>query len=152
MMSPHARARRGARFGIAGLLVAGALSASSCAHAPVARGIRSPATDRQTAARLLARFDSLRVANRIPGLAVVILSDTTVVLSEGLGYANVDQREPVTPDTPFNIASVTKPNSGVVAMRLVERGVLDLDRLMTSFADFAEFCADVRSAGGLFFG
>lgn len=51
---------------------------------------------------------------------------------------------PVEPETPFNIASVTKPVSAVVALRLVERGLLDLDRPLTSYEGFAEFCADVR--------
>jgi CubicO group peptidase (beta-lactamase class C family) len=66
--------------------------------------------------------------------------------------ANVERSIPVTPETPFNIASVTKPISAVVALRLVEQGLLDLDRPMRSFRDFAEFCTDVRGEGGLFFG
>ena len=109
------------------------------------------AVDVETATRLAARFDSLRTAARIPGLAVVILQDTTVILARGFGYANVERAEPVTPETPFNIASVTKPIAAVVALRLVERGLLDLDRPLTAYRGFAEFCTDIRSAGGIFF-
>lgn len=112
----------------------------------------SLATDQSSARRLAERFDSLRVASRIPGLAVVILRDTTVLLARGFGYADLERKVPVTPDTPFNIASVAKPISAVVALRLVERGLLDLNRPMNSFDGFSEFCAAAREGGGIFFG
>jgi CubicO group peptidase (beta-lactamase class C family) len=84
-------------------------------------------------------------------MAVVILRDTMVLAARGLGLADIEQAVPVTPETPFNIASVAKPIAAVVALRLVERGLLDLDRPMQSFRGFREFCADVRGAGGIFF-
>jgi CubicO group peptidase (beta-lactamase class C family) len=46
---------------------------------------------------------------------------------------------------------VTKPLAAVVALRLAERGRLDLDRPMTTYAGFPEFCAAVRQEGGVFF-
>jgi CubicO group peptidase (beta-lactamase class C family) len=102
--------------------------------------------------RLVRRFDSLRLARRIPGLAAVVLRDTTVVLARGFGMADVERAVPVTPNTPFNIASVAKPIAGVVALKLVQQGLLDLDRPMTSYEGFRELCAEVRSAGGIFWG
>ena len=113
---------------------------------------RSGLPDRDVAAQLLTRFDSLRRALKIPGLAVVILRDTTVLAARGFGMADREGSVPVTPDTPFNIASVTKPMAAVVALRLAERGRLDLDRPMRTFRNFAEFCTDARGAGGIFFG
>jgi CubicO group peptidase (beta-lactamase class C family) len=108
--------------------------------------------DRATAARLVGRFDSLRVSLRIPGLAVVMLRDTMVIAARGLGLSDVEQGVPVTADTPFNIASVAKPIGAVVALRLVEQGKLDLDRPMQSFRNFKEFCEEAHAAGGIFFG
>jgi CubicO group peptidase (beta-lactamase class C family) len=107
--------------------------------------------DAVAASEFLTAADSLRRALGIPGLAVVVLRDTAVVLSRGLGFADVAAGVPVTPETPFNIASVTKPMSAVVALRLVEGGELDLDRRMASYRGFPEFCAAVREAGGIFF-
>ncbi len=107
--------------------------------------------DEAVATRLAARFDELRRAERIPGLAVVVLRDTTVVLARGFGFADVERRTPVTPETPFNIASVSKPISAVVALRLAQDGVLDLDRAMRSYKGFAEFCEAARAEGGVFF-
>lgn len=103
------------------------------------------------AANLLTQFDSLRRADRIPGLAVAILHDTTVLAVRGFGFADVDARRPVTGATPFNIASVTKPIAAVVALRLASSGTLDLDRPMLEFAEFAEFCSAARAEGGIFF-
>ncbi|HEU4880855.1 MAG TPA: serine hydrolase domain-containing protein [Longimicrobium sp.] len=94
-----------------------------------------------------AELDSLRQAHHIPGLAVAIVRDGRVVLARGYGWADVEARRAATEHTPFDIASVTKTISGVTAMRLVERGVLDLDRPMASFADWAEFCAEARADG-----
>lgn len=94
-----------------------------------------------------AEVDSLRVAHRIPGLSVAVVRDGHVVLARGYGFANLEARTPATERTPYPIASVTKPIAGVTAMRLVERGVVDLDRPMADFANWAEFCAEAREDG-----
>jgi CubicO group peptidase (beta-lactamase class C family) len=125
------------------LAVAALALASGCA--PSRGPVPSPA-------RFEATLDSLRVAHRIPGLAVAVVRDGDVVLARGFGYADVEARTPVTENTPFNIASVTKPISATVALRLVEQGKLDLDRRMASYAGFPEFCAAARGDGGIFFG
>jgi CubicO group peptidase (beta-lactamase class C family) len=116
------------------------------------RRIAQQADDRARAEQLMSRFDSLRTALKIPGLAVVVLRDTVVLAARGLGVADVEHAVPVTAETPFNIASVAKPIAAVVALRLVEQGLLDLDRPMQTFRGFTEFCTDVRGAGGIFFG
>lgn len=134
---------------LAGILCCGACSPPST-KPPTTELLARP--DREIAAQLLTRFDSLRQALNIPGLAVVMLRDTTILASGGFGLADRERSIPVTPDTPFNIASVTKPIAAVVALRLAERGLLNLDRPMRSFQNFAEFCTDVRGAGGIFFG
>lgn len=113
-----------------------------------------PASSTVPNARLLTlgdKLDALRQAAGIPGLAVAIVADGKVVLARGYGYANLEHRVPVTADTPFNIASVSKPISAVVALRLAEQGKLDLDRRLASFQGFVEFCAAVHGEGGIFF-
>lgn len=110
------------------------------------------ARDVAAAESLAARVDALRTAQRIPGLALVVLRDTAVILASGFGYADVEQQRPVTPDTPFDIASVAKPISAVVAMRLVQDGRLDLDRPMRRYQNFAEFCDEALASGGIFLG
>jgi CubicO group peptidase (beta-lactamase class C family) len=103
--------------------------------------------DVESASALALRLDSLRRALRMPGLAVVILRDTTIVLARGFGFADLERQIPVTPETPFS-----KPISAVVALRLVQDGLLDLDRPMRRYAVFPEFCDAARADGGIFFG
>jgi CubicO group peptidase (beta-lactamase class C family) len=62
----------------------------------------------------------------IPGLALGIVQDNQIVHLKGFGVAGPDGR-PVTPQTPFQLASLGKPMTGVAVMQLVEVGKLDLD-------------------------
>jgi CubicO group peptidase (beta-lactamase class C family) len=138
---------------LAALVALAGWALAGCASVPLPSPARERALrqDETVADALATRFDSLRRAQRIPGLAVVILRDTTVLLARGFGFADVERQISVTPETPFNIASVSKPMSAVVALRLAEDGVLDLDRPMRMYRGFAEFCDAVRAQGGIFF-
>lgn len=116
--------------------------------AAVAAGVGLPVNAQEADVQAFAaEVDSLRQALRIPGLSVAVVRDGRVVLARGYGWADVEARRSATEHTPYPIASVTKPVSGVLAMRLVERGVLDLDRPMSSFTDWAEFCTEARADG-----
>jgi D-alanyl-D-alanine carboxypeptidase len=86
-----------------------------------------PATPAQASASLarVVRAD-LRAHPAIPGEAVALLTPG-VRAEAAAGYADVATRVPLTPDTPFRIASVTKTFVAAAALRLVERGDLELD-------------------------
>jgi len=58
-----------------------------------------------------------------PGLAAIILQDQQVVWERGFGYADRERRVEVTPDTPFGLASVTKPLASVVFFRAADVSV-----------------------------
>ena len=87
------------------------------------------------------RLDALRESANIPGLSAAVVQDREIVLATGLGYADVAQWIPATTHTPYNIASVAKPLSAVLALRLVEEGILQLDRPMVEYSPWAAFCA-----------
>jgi CubicO group peptidase (beta-lactamase class C family) len=56
----------------------------------------------------------------------------------GFGVTNVDTGDPVTADTVFRIASTTKTFTATAIMRLVERGLISLDRPVRAYLpDFA---------------
>lgn len=121
------------------------------AQPATANSTSPPPNDEAPARAFLAHVTTLRAAAKIPGLAVVVLRGTTCVLSEGLGYADLSDHTPVTPETLFNIASVTKPISAVVALRLAELSQLNLDRPLREFAGYADYRTAVRAEGGLLF-
>ncbi|MFY9820572.1 MAG: serine hydrolase domain-containing protein [Thermoanaerobaculia bacterium] len=101
-------------------------------------------------ASFAATLDELRGQAHIPGLSVAIVRDGKVILARAFGFADLEARRPATPETPYNIASVTKPISATVALKLVELGKLDLDRPMTTYRGYSEFCAGFREDGGIF--
>ncbi|WP_199512124.1 serine hydrolase domain-containing protein [Nucisporomicrobium flavum] len=68
----------------------------------------------------------------IPGVAVGVWHHGTEYV-RGFGVTNVDDPVPVDGDTVFRVASTTKTFTGTAAMRLVERGRLDLDRTVRSY-------------------
>lgn len=49
-------------------------------------------------------------AAAIPGLALAVVRHGVVVKLGGYGFANLEHDVPVTPDTVFELASVTKPS------------------------------------------
>ena len=95
-------------------------------------------------------LDSLRTAARIPGLSAAVVKDGEVIFARGFGYADLERQIPATSDTPYDIASVTKPISAVVALRLVEDGLLDLDRPMAQYSEWADFCRDFSEQPSIF--
>ncbi|SPU43470.1 D-alanyl-D-alanine carboxypeptidase precursor [Brevundimonas diminuta] len=63
----------------------------------------------------------------IPGLALGYAREGRVQLTRGYGVADLVSRRPVTVNTVFPLASVTKPVTATVVMQLVEQGRLGLD-------------------------
>ena len=62
------------------------------------------------------------------GLAVGVIQDGKITHLNGYGLADREQRVPVTRQTMFRWASISKSLTAVAAMQLWERGKLDLER------------------------
>lgn len=62
----------------------------------------------------------------VPGLAIGVLQDGAVV-SAAVGGPELGRPEPVSPDTVFRIASITKAFTATLAMTLVQERLLALD-------------------------
>ncbi|KAM9062158.1 serine beta-lactamase-like protein LACTB, mitochondrial [Sarcophilus harrisii] len=62
-----------------------------------------------------------------PGIVVGVSVDGKEVWSEGLGYADVENRVPCKPETVMRIASISKSLTMVAIAKLWEEGRLDLD-------------------------
>jgi D-alanyl-D-alanine carboxypeptidase len=70
---------------------------------------------------------------RIPGLALAVVRHGAVVKLDGYGLATLEHDVPVTPDTVFELASVTKPITAAAVMALVEDGKIRLDAPITTY-------------------
>jgi CubicO group peptidase (beta-lactamase class C family) len=68
-----------------------------------------------------------------PGVAVVVVKDSRVILSKGFGYADVEAKRPVSPQTVFYIASSAKPFFALTATLLDHKNQIDLDAPLSSY-------------------
>jgi CubicO group peptidase (beta-lactamase class C family) len=79
------------------------------------------------ASDLRARVDA--IVDRYPavGLALGVVRDGRLAFFYGHGFADIASKTPVTEDTVFRIASITKTFTAIAVMQLWEQGRIDLD-------------------------
>jgi len=65
--------------------------------------------------------------DKVPGMSVAFFENGEIVWARAYGYADVEKKTPVTADTLFQAASISKPVAALAAMHLVEQGALSLD-------------------------
>jgi len=81
------------------------------------------------------------VANeQSPGMAVGVIRDGKLVFAKGYGVADLEKKTPITPDTDFRLASVTKQFTAMSIMLLVHDGKLHYDDTLGKiFPEFPEY-------------
>ncbi len=72
-------------------------------------------------------LDRVESSGDVAGLAVVVVKDDQVLLSRGIGYADANTHAPVTPDTVFRLASLSKAFASALAAMLIDDGVFNWD-------------------------
>lgn len=130
-MGEHAPVARAAGIGqvhsqrhgmlAAGLSLAGALLfLVGCDREP-------PAPSAEDASRQVDALFAPYTEGVQPGAAVLVVRDGEIVHSKGYGYADLDPRRPITPTTPFRLASVSKHFTAAAVMALADDGALAYD-------------------------
>ncbi|HZN12164.1 MAG TPA: serine hydrolase domain-containing protein, partial [Blastocatellia bacterium] len=64
---------------------------------------------------------------KVPGVSVAVIDGGRVEWARGYGLLEAGGAAPVTPETRFQAASISKPVAAMGALALVEQGKLDLD-------------------------
>ena len=64
----------------------------------------------------------------VPGLSLAILEDGEIVFADGFGLANIESGRPVTSETVFRAASVSKTLAVTLLARLVQKDLIGLDQ------------------------
>ena len=86
---------------------------------------------------LLAFIESSAEALNVPGVGVSLSQNGKVVYQGGIGLANIDEKQPVTADTLFMVASNTKGMATLLLAKLVEMGKLNWqDKVVEHYPDF----------------
>ena len=101
--------------------------AAPVAPKPAPAGPRSPAPVGQGMPAFDEIMNNALKAHSIPGGALAIAKDGKLLVARGYGLANVQTREPVTLDTLFSTATVTRTITAAAVLHLVDQGKLSLD-------------------------
>jgi CubicO group peptidase (beta-lactamase class C family) len=106
--------------------------------AAVALSLPAPAlADDNSNALLFAKVDRIfadyALDQHVPGMVYGIVADGQLVYVRGMGVQDLDSRRPVTPDSLFRIASMTKAFTALTVLKLRDDGKLQLDALAESY-------------------
>ncbi|QAU22757.1 class A beta-lactamase-related serine hydrolase [Dyella sp. M7H15-1] len=143
------------------LLIAGALGitaslvATSVVHAatadgepvPIAHPAQHDATDLNAASippeRIKATLDAysqwldvVTQRNKVAGMATAVVIDNKVAFEREIGYADANTQEPVTADTVFRLASLSKAFATAVTGLLIDDGRFSWDTKLTDALPF----------------
>ena len=66
-------------------------------------------------------FSKLQI-DTMPGASVLVAQNGDIIYQKGFGYADIEKKIPVTPDTKFKIGSVSKQFTAVAILKLQEEG------------------------------
>ncbi|MEO8669926.1 MAG: serine hydrolase [Tahibacter sp.] len=72
-------------------------------------------------------LDAVQGSGLIAGLAVAVVDNDQVLLQRGVGFADASTQAPVTPDTVFRLASLSKSFAATLAGLLINDGYLSWD-------------------------
>ena len=85
-------------------------------------------------------------ATAVPGLSITIIQSDAIVWSQAFGVRNCGTQEPVTRDTVFEAASLSKPMFAYACLKLCEKGVLNLDTPLINYTPDRRICITLPTA------
>ena len=93
--------------------------------------------------RLLDRMRSYRVR----GLSIAVIKDFKVEWAKGYGWADSAEQRPVTSQTRFQAASISKSLNSMALLKLVQAGKIDVDKDINLYLKSWKFPYDSLSGG-----
>lgn len=78
------------------------------------------------------------ISAAIPGMAMAITDREKVLHVSTFGHSDLSSRTPVSPETMFEIGSISKSFASVIALQLVDEGMLDLHRPVSEYLPWFE--------------
>jgi beta-lactamase class C len=90
-------------------------------------------------------LDKVEQRDAVPGLVTAVVVDDKVVFERTIGYSNAKTREPVTPETVFRLASLSKAFATAVTAVLVRNGLMSWDTKLVDVLPYFKL-KDMQSA------
>jgi CubicO group peptidase (beta-lactamase class C family) len=94
--------------------------------------------------RLQKIIPQLMKEGEVPGLSIVLIRDAKVFWHQSFGVSNADTKERINDNTVFEAASLSKPVFAYAALKLVDSGVLELDKPLATYLPEAYVQNDER--------
>ena|ERR1051325_3957878 len=82
---------------------------------------------------------------RINGISVAVINNYQIEWAKGYGFADVAEKTPVTPETPFEACSITKSFTALAILKLVQDKNLDLYTDINNYLKTWKFPYDKKS-------
>ena len=79
------------------------------------------------------KIQTLMNAASVQGLAITIFNNKEAVYKKTFGYKRIDTKEPIQTSTNIYGASLSKPVFAVLVLKLVEEGIIDLDKPLQEY-------------------
>ena len=124
---------RHARPIIAGLAIVSVPPLAGCGDSGDAESRSSASSAASDSARIDTVATVLFGLGLAPGMAVAVVRDTVPIYMKGFGYADLESKREVTPETVFYIASTTKSFTGLGAAMLEREGKISLDAPLSRY-------------------
>ena len=80
----------------------------------------------------------------IPGMSIAVINDAKIVYYRVLGVSNIDTKEKVNDETLFDAGSMTKTPFAFLVMKMVEKGILNLDQPLYTYLPYPDIAYDER--------
>jgi CubicO group peptidase (beta-lactamase class C family) len=114
-------------------LTAGPQSVAQVKPQPAASSLKTDVKKAELAARLEKLIPQLMTDGGVPGLSVLLIHDNRVFWQHAFGVANAETKQPITADTVFEAASLSKPVFAYGVLKLADAGKLDLDTPLVKY-------------------
>jgi len=72
----------------------------------------------------------------IPGMSLVVVNGNQPVFIKGFGYADIEKKTPVTPDTLFELGSTSKAFTALALLKLESEGLVNLDAEVSRYLEW----------------
>jgi CubicO group peptidase (beta-lactamase class C family) len=105
----------------------------------IKRNMRADAPIDVFKAHMDERIPALMKQYRIPGCSIALVKNGEIAWTECYGYADVESGRALTTDTPMSVQSITKSVTAWGVMRLVEKGLIDLDAPVSQYIKSWQF-------------
>lgn len=110
------------------LKIIGIMATINCNSQQIFYDQQSKLSRVEMADHLRTYIEKVMSKNKIAGLSIAVVDSNGVLLADGFGMADKENKIAAKSSTLFPIASVTKTFTGIAVMQLVEKGLIDLDK------------------------